>query len=146
MPWTRLGATRDNGAQIALMNPGGVRSDLLYASSARGEGDGVVTYREAFTMQPFGNLLSTIPMTGDQVRRVLEQQCQSRYLHLGVSEGFTYDSPRADLPGGGSLALGGVAAGDVLVVQLDVRSGLSHSSPSVLFCAAGAEALTGRPG
>ncbi|WP_052436298.1 bifunctional metallophosphatase/5'-nucleotidase [Georgenia sp. SUBG003] len=90
----QLWATRDNGAQIALMNPGGVRSDLLYASSARGEGDGVVTYREAFTMQPFGNLLSTIPMTGDQVRRVLEQQCQSRYLHLGVSEGFTYDVSR----------------------------------------------------
>ena len=90
----QLAATQADGAQIALMNPGGIRADLLYASSARGEGDGVVTYREAFTMQPFGNLLSTIPMTGDQIRRVLLQQCQPRYLHLGVSEGFTYDVSR----------------------------------------------------
>lgn len=89
----QLAATRVNGAQIALMNPGGLRADLLYAQS-RGEGDGVVTYREAFDVQPFGNLLSTIPMTGDQIKRVLEQQCQPRYLHLGVSEGFTYDVVR----------------------------------------------------
>ena len=89
-------ATQDNGAQIAFMNPGGLRSDLTFASSSAGEGDGVVTYGEAFTFQPFGNLLSTIPMTGEQIQRALEQQCQpvgsSRpVLHLGVSSGFTYD-------------------------------------------------------
>ena len=42
------------------MNPGGVRADLTYASSTAGEGDGVVTYGEAFTVQPFGNLLVSI--------------------------------------------------------------------------------------
>ena len=92
----QLWATTGNGAQLALMNPGGVRADLLYLSSANGEGDGVVTYAEAFNDQPFGNLLVTIPMTGQQIIDVLEQQCQpagvSRpFLHLGVSEGFTYD-------------------------------------------------------
>lgn len=88
-------ATSFNGAELAFMNPGGVRSDLLYASSA-GEGDGVVTYGEAFTFQPFGNTLLTFPMTGAQIQAVLEEQCQpdgaSRpFLHLGVSDGFTYD-------------------------------------------------------
>ncbi len=82
----QLWATADNGAQIAFMNPGGVRADI---------GTGTITYEEAFLVQPFGNLLQTIPMTGDQIKRVLEQQCQpagvSRpFLHLGVSEGFTY--------------------------------------------------------
>jgi len=77
------------------MNPGGVRSDLTYAESA-GEGDGVVTYGEAFTFQPFGNTLITLPMTGAQIASVLAEQCQpagsSRpFLHLGVSDGFTYD-------------------------------------------------------
>ena len=77
------------------MNPGGVRSDLTYAQSGA-EGDGVVTYGEAFTFQPFGNTLLTFPMTGAQIVSVLEEQCQpagsSRpFLHLGVSEGFTYD-------------------------------------------------------
>jgi 5'-nucleotidase len=84
-----------NGAQIAFMNPGGVRSDLTYLDSG-GEGDGVVTFGEAFTFQPFGNTLKTFPMTGTQIVSALEQQCQpagtSRpFLHLGVSDGFTYD-------------------------------------------------------
>ena len=42
------------------MNPGGVRADLLFAGSAAGEGDGVVTYGELFTVQPFGNGLLTM--------------------------------------------------------------------------------------
>jgi 5'-nucleotidase len=92
----QLWATQNNGAELALMNPGGVRADLLYKSSAKGEGDGVVTYAEAFDDQPFGNLMVTIPMTGQQIIDVLKQQCQpigvSRpFLHLGVSAGFTYD-------------------------------------------------------
>jgi 5'-nucleotidase len=91
----QLWATSSNNAQIAFMNPGGVRSDLEYPQSAD-EGDGVVTFAEAFTFQPFGNTLVTFPMTGSQVVSVLEEQCQplgssSPFLHLGVSEGFTYD-------------------------------------------------------
>ncbi|MCB9076376.1 MAG: bifunctional metallophosphatase/5'-nucleotidase [Anaerolineaceae bacterium] len=91
----QLWATSANGAQIAFMNPGGVRSDLTYAESGS-EGDGVVTFGEAFTFQPFGNNLLTFPMTGAQIISVLKEQCQpagsSRpFLHLGVSNGFTYD-------------------------------------------------------
>ncbi len=91
----QLWATSSNFADVAFMNPGGVRSDLTYPQSA-GEGDGVVTFGEAFTFQPFGNTLITFPMTGAQIVSVLEEQCQpagsSRpFLHLGVSEGFTYD-------------------------------------------------------
>ena len=44
---------------IAFMNPGGIRSDLQYAASGS-EGNGAVTYAEAFTVQPFNNLLETI--------------------------------------------------------------------------------------
>ncbi|MGI9529721.1 MAG: bifunctional metallophosphatase/5'-nucleotidase, partial [Acidimicrobiia bacterium] len=91
----QLYATEIVGAQIAFMNPGGVRSDLEYLQSGT-EGDGVVTYGEAFTFQPFSNTLVTMEMTGAQIVSVLEEQCQpagsSRpILHLGVSEGFTYD-------------------------------------------------------
>jgi len=99
----QLWATSFNGAQVAFMNPGGVRSDLTYAQSA-GEGDGVVTFGEAFTFQPFGNTLITFPMTGAQIVSVLEEQCQptgsSRpFLHLGVSEGFTYDLAKTIVAG-----------------------------------------------
>ncbi|MGZ8352336.1 MAG: bifunctional metallophosphatase/5'-nucleotidase, partial [Allosphingosinicella sp.] len=71
---SQLAATQSAGAQIALMNPGGVRADLTYASSPVGEGDGVVTYGEAFTVQPFGNILQTLTYTGAQLDAVLEQQ------------------------------------------------------------------------
>ena len=56
------------------MNPGGVRGSLLYASSIAGEGDGVVTFGEAFTVQPFGNSLQTLSLTGAQIDLMLEQQ------------------------------------------------------------------------
>ena len=83
-------------AQVAFMNPGGLRSDLVFEGSSAGEGDGVVTYGEAFTFQPFNNTMFVLPMTGEQIVNVLEEQCQpgdsSRpFLHLGVSNGFTYD-------------------------------------------------------
>lgn len=92
----QLWATEVNGAQIAFMNPGGIRSDLIYARSGNENVDGIVTYAEAFTFQPFSNILMTIRMTRAQIIDVLKQQCQpigsSRpFLHLGVSEGFTYD-------------------------------------------------------
>jgi 5'-nucleotidase len=92
----QLWATQANGAQVAFMNPGGIRSDLIFAKSGNEAEDGIVTYAEAFTFQPFSNILMTIPMTGDQIVNVLEEQCQpagvSRpFLHLGVSTGFTYE-------------------------------------------------------
>jgi 5'-nucleotidase len=62
------------GAVVAFMNPGGVRADLTFASSAAGEGDGVVTFGEAFTVQPFGNGLLTMTLTGAQIELMLEQQ------------------------------------------------------------------------
>jgi len=91
----QLWATQPNSAHIAFMNPGGIRADLIYAQSGS-EGDGVVTYAEAFNVQPFSNILMTFPMTGEQVIDALEEQCQpagvSRpFLHLGVSTGFEYD-------------------------------------------------------
>ncbi|MQY13119.1 Endonuclease YhcR [Streptomyces sp. RB5] len=64
----------DPKASVALMNPGGVRADLTYASSPMGEGDGVVTYREAFTVQPFANTVNLLDLTGAQLLTVLQQQ------------------------------------------------------------------------
>ena len=72
---SQLAATQSSaGAQIALMNPGGVRADLVFAGSPAGEGDGVVTYGEAFAVQPFSNILQTLTYTGAQIDAVLEQQ------------------------------------------------------------------------
>jgi 5'-nucleotidase len=56
------------------MNPGGIRDDLGVTEIAGGEAVGEITYGEAFTVQPFGNTLVTKTMTGDMIRRVLQQQ------------------------------------------------------------------------
>jgi 5'-nucleotidase len=62
------------GAAFAFMNPGGIRDDLGVTEIAGGEAVGEITYGEAFTVQPFGNTLVTKTMTGDMIRRVLQQQ------------------------------------------------------------------------
>jgi 5'-nucleotidase len=68
--------TNLGGAAFAMMNPGGIRGDMLMTNIAGGEAVGEVTYGEAFTVQPFGNTLVTKTMNGDMIRRVLQQQFQ----------------------------------------------------------------------
>ncbi|MBI2381690.1 MAG: bifunctional metallophosphatase/5'-nucleotidase [Gammaproteobacteria bacterium] len=73
------------GAQIAFMNPGGIRADLTF------NGDGTVTYGNLFTVQPFGNSLVVVSLTGAQLKALLEQQWTTgRGRILQVSEGFRY--------------------------------------------------------
>ena len=80
---------------IAFMNPGGLRTDLLFDNSKGGEAPGDVTYREAFDVQPFGNTVNAITLTGAAIDQVLEEQFQAdgpraTQLVLGTSQGFTY--------------------------------------------------------
>lgn len=81
------------GAQIAFMNPGGIRSDFAFAASGS-EGDGVVTYAEAFTVQPFTNMMNVLDLTGAQIITALQQQVsgsnEASPKILQVSDGFTY--------------------------------------------------------
>jgi 5'-nucleotidase len=88
---SQLELTKGNGAVLALMNPGGVRADLSFASSPAGEGNGVVTYGETFTVQPFGNILQTVTLTGANIKTVLEQQFSAaRQFVLQPSSGLKY--------------------------------------------------------
>ncbi|MGG5753619.1 choice-of-anchor I family protein [Zafaria sp. Z1313] len=86
-------------AQIAFMNPGGLRADLLYGT------DGTVTFKQAADVQPFANTLVTLDLTGAQIKAVLEEQWQPEgssrpKLHLGISEGLSYvydpEAPRGE--------------------------------------------------
>ena len=60
------------GAQIAFMNVGGVRSPGFI--SAASTYPYALTYGDAFTVQPFGNSLVTMTLTGTQLKALLEQQ------------------------------------------------------------------------
>lgn len=92
----QLWATQDLGTEVALMNPGGLRANLLYAASGELDPAGNLTFREAANVQPFANTLFTMTLSGAQLRAVLEEQWQpagaSRpFLKLGVSSTFEYD-------------------------------------------------------
>ncbi|MEC5386771.1 bifunctional metallophosphatase/5'-nucleotidase [Uliginosibacterium sp. H3] len=58
------------GAEVAFMNPGGVRNPGFTAAPFPHD----VTYGEAFTVQPFGNSLVTVTLTNQNLKDVLEQQ------------------------------------------------------------------------
>jgi 5'-nucleotidase len=71
---------------VAFMNPGGLRDDIVA---------GEVTYGELFAVQPFGNNVNALTMTGADIKRLLEQQfpipgVRSTQLWLGTSVGFSY--------------------------------------------------------
>jgi 5'-nucleotidase len=79
-----------SGAEIAFMNPGGIRSDLVARHPGRSEH--AVTYADAFEVQPFGNALVTLRLRGAQIEAVLERQFGTREEPriLQVSAGFSY--------------------------------------------------------
>ncbi|HEY0685124.1 MAG TPA: bifunctional metallophosphatase/5'-nucleotidase [Steroidobacter sp.] len=69
-------------ADFAFMNPGGIRADL-----ATGE----VTWGELFTIQPFGNDLVSMDLTGAQIKTLLEQQWQGQtFARILKPSGLTY--------------------------------------------------------
>ncbi|PPS79764.1 bifunctional metallophosphatase/5'-nucleotidase [Streptomyces sp. MH60] len=87
------GKAQDPETDLALMNPGGIRAPLTYAASGA-EGDGVVTYAEGFTVQPFANTVNLKDYTGAQLIQVLKEQVsgpnEAAPKILQVSSGLTY--------------------------------------------------------
>jgi len=75
----------DLNADIGVMNAGGVREDLA---------SGEVTFAEAFAVQPFGNSLGVVEITGEDLKNALEQQWQPGgkrpMLSLGLSKNVQY--------------------------------------------------------
>lgn len=87
------GKQLDAETDVALMNPGGVRAGLTYAAKGS-EGDGVVTYAEGFTVQPFSNTVNLQDLTGAQLIQVLKEQVSGSNASapkiLQPSAGLTY--------------------------------------------------------
>nr|WP_298722241.1 bifunctional metallophosphatase/5'-nucleotidase [uncultured Steroidobacter sp.] len=69
-------------ADFAFMNPGGIRADLEA---------GEVTWGDLFTIQPFGNDLVSMDLTGAQIKTLLEQQWQGQtFPRVLKPSGLTY--------------------------------------------------------
>ena len=144
----QLAATKDagkGGAQIAFMNPGGVRADLVPAA------DNSVTYGQIFAVQPFGNGLVVKTMTGAQIRAVLEQQFNSganttatpKVLLPSASFSYTYNLIQ---PAGSritNMALNGTAMADAATYRVTMNSFLATGGDNFTAFNEGTNALGG---
>jgi 5'-nucleotidase len=151
----QLDATNDPGfgdAVVAFMNPGGIRADFTYAGSPAGEGDGNVTYGEMFTVQPFGNSLVTMTLTGAQIDTLLEQQfvgCAQtdRDRILQVSEGFTYSwslsAPACNKVDPATIMINGVVVDPTASYRVTVNSFLADGGDRFSVLVQGTDRLGG---
>jgi 5'-nucleotidase len=144
-------ATAGTGSQFALMNPGGIRADLTYPSSPAGEGDGKVTYGEAFAVQPFGNSLVTMTLDGAQIDAVLEAQYRLNAQGLPAnvvlqpSEALSY-TVSASAPIGskvGAIAVDGVPVTATGTYRVTVNSFLADGGDGFPVLREGTDRVAG---
>ncbi len=151
---SQLMATADPGfgdADVAFMNPGGIRADLTYAPSGA-EQPGEVTYNEIFTVQPFGNSLVTMTLTGTQIDTLLEQQfagcgAQNANRVLQVSNGFSYSwsvsALACDKVDAASIMLNGVVIDPAASYRVTVNSFLADGGDNFAVLRDGTDRLGG---
>ena len=136
---------------IAFMNPGGLRADILYARSDGGEAPGEVTFKEVFDVQPFGNTVNAVTLTGADIKQVLEQQFIPRpprsRLILGTSEVFSYSydlsRPAGDQVLADSIALNGVPIDPAAGYRVVANSFLVAGGDQFSAFPAGSDPVTG---
>lgn len=150
----QLAATRTAGkgnAVIAFMNPGGIRADLVASQVSGGEQAGQVTYGEAFTVQPFGNSLVTMTLTGQQIDTLLEQQWSGGNAAspriLQVSNGLTYTwdaaKPNTDRVNIADIKLNGQPIGASTAYRVTVNSFLADGGDNFAVLRQGTDRLGG---
>lgn len=143
----QLAATRarDNGgAQLALMNPGGLRADL----ACNGTPPCTVTYGDAFSMQPFGNSLVVMTLSGVELKALLEQQQppgRASPSFLSPSAGLAYRWLASGPPGQRvqALTLNGQPVGPKQALRVTVNSFMADGGDGYNLLRAGRDRLGG---
>jgi 5'-nucleotidase len=126
------------------MNPGGVRTDLRCPAAP----PCTVTYGDVFAMQPFGNSLVVMTLTGAELKQLLEDQQRpgrTSPLFLIPSSSMTY-SWNASAPYGQrvrDLRVGGVPVELARDVRLTVNSFLAEGGDGVSMLTRGRQRLGG---
>jgi 5'-nucleotidase len=135
-------------AVVAFMNPGGIRANIVFVSTGP-EGDGEFTFGEAFGVQPFGNSLVTMTLTGEQIDTLLEQQWvgQTSPRILQVSNGFTYEwdasQPDGSKVDASTIKIGGVAIDPSTGYRVTVNSFLADGGDNFAVLVDGTDRLGG---
>jgi 5'-nucleotidase len=149
-----LWGTQSGNTQLAFMNIGGVRNSFLVNGIANGENPGEITYTEAYNVAPFGNLLVSLDMTGQQIKDTLEQQFIAGRpggrdaLGLGVSAGFSYTwdatQPQGSKVVPGTMSLHGVPMDMAATYRVGTINFLANGGDSFSGFMAGTNLLGGK--
>lgn len=134
-----------NKPVIALMNPGGIRADLVENEA------GDVTYGAAFSVQPFNNFMVSMDLTGAQIKTILNQQWNganesSRKILQVSGLTYTWDGSQADLADTDALVPGTVmvdADGDPATPMVPIEDGTTYRVVSNNFLAGGGDGFAG---
>ncbi|MEX2133990.1 MAG: 5'-nucleotidase, partial [Acidimicrobiia bacterium] len=147
----QLAATDDVGfgeAVVAFMNPGGIRADVVFAPTGA-EAPGELTYGEAFSVQPFGNSLVTMTLTGAQIDTLLEQQwvgqTSPRILQVSVGFAYTWDAaaPDGDKVDPATIMIDGVVVDAATSYRVTVNSFLADGGDNFFVLVDGTDRLGG---
>ncbi|MGK7831547.1 5'-nucleotidase C-terminal domain-containing protein, partial [Acinetobacter baumannii] len=115
----------NQGSDFTLMNPGGVRADLLINSNNQ------ITFGDIFAVQPFGNSIVTLSLTGKQIRDVLEQQWSGananspRILQPSKELSYQYAANTSVSPRANNIMVAGSPLVDTKVYRVTVNSFLA---------------------
>lgn len=142
--WAATRAPERGGAEFALMNPGGVRTDLRCDR----EPPCTVTYGQAFSMQPFGNSLVVMTLRGAQLRRLLEDQqrpgrAEPQFLIPSASLTYRWVAGAPHGQRVQDLRVGGVPLDDARDVRFTVNSFLAEGGDGVAALRDGRDRLGG---
>jgi len=140
-----------SGAVVAFMNSGGIRANLVYPQISGSEMPGQVTYEEAYSVQPFGNGLVTMTLTGAQIKDLLEEQFDNplpgKKRVLQVSRGFSYtwnkSAPLGCKVEMGSIRLNGTAINPSAIYRVTVNSFLADGGDNFTVLKEGTDRMCG---
>lgn len=112
----------NQGSDFTLMNPGGVRADLQTNSNNQ------ITFGDIFAVQPFGNSIVTLSLTGQQIRELLEQQWSGanadrpRILQPSKELSYAYKKDATAVPRATQIMISGQALMDSKSYRVTVNS------------------------
>ncbi len=127
------------GAVAAFMNPGGVRADIKA---------GPVTYGDIFTVQPFGNQVVTLTLTGAQVLRLLEQQWTNTskpavLSPAGITYAYTESASNGAKVSAESVRIGGQPLNPVATYRITTNSFLASGGDGFAVFTEGTDSVPG---
>ncbi|MGY2038514.1 bifunctional metallophosphatase/5'-nucleotidase [Nocardia gipuzkoensis] len=126
-------------AVAAFMNPGGVRADLK---------QGPITYGDIFTVQPFGNQVVTLTLTGSQLLRLLEQQWNDPakptvLSPAGITYTYSETAPKGAKVIADSVRVGGQPLNPVATYRITTNSFLASGGDGFTVFTEGADTSAG---